>query len=63
MARNDVLQQFLNLDRSMQTPNSLKTSLPMSKEYFHLMYKIGATRYAYHEKIKVEQQLFLVYTG
>jgi hypothetical protein len=62
MARNEVLRHFLNLDTSMQTPNSLKSDLPMNEEYHHLMYKIGATRYAHHVKIKAEHQLFLDYT-
>ncbi|TKH41498.1 hypothetical protein C1I60_19285 [Paenibacillus terrae] len=62
MARNEVLSHFLNLDSSMQTPNNLKTNLPMSPEYYHLMYKIGATRYAHHVKTKAEHQLFLDYT-
>ncbi|MCV9951185.1 hypothetical protein [Paenibacillus sp. BT-177] len=62
MARNEVLRHFLNLDTSMQTPNSLKSDLPMSEAYHHLMYKIGATSYAHHVKVKAEHQLFLDYT-
>lgn len=39
MARNEVLRHFLNLDTSMQTPNSLKSDLLMSEEYHHLCTK------------------------
>ncbi|MDQ0497275.1 hypothetical protein [Paenibacillus brasilensis] len=62
MARNEVLRHFLNLETSMQTPNSLKPDLPMSEAYHHLMNKIGATSYAHPVKVKAEHQLFLDYT-
>lgn len=57
MARNEVLHHFLNLEISMQTPNGLKPDLPMSQAYHHLIYKIGATSYAHHVKVKAEEPI------
>ncbi|MGY5606813.1 hypothetical protein ACXHJ2_01435 [Paenibacillus sp. ALE3] len=56
MARNEVLRHFLNLETSIQTPNSLKPDLPMSEAYHHLMNKIGATSYAHHVVTQMKSQ-------
>lgn len=62
MARNNAIQQFLNLELKHQTPRNLKRQVPMGIEYKELMQDIGATSYGRDIKIAAERNLYSDYT-
>lgn len=62
IARNEAIVHFLHLDPSLQKPDRLRNSIPISDEYRSLMKKVGATRYPLAIKRKAEVKLYQDYT-